>query len=57
MNKTRVCFLSHHFESPEVFLDSIIKMTPGCKGVWKDMVAVTNPNEADYYIIMDGWNG
>jgi len=52
----KVCFLSHHFESPETFLNSILKMTPGRKGVWKNIEAVTNPKDADYYAIFDGYN-
>jgi len=50
----KVCFLSWHFASPKIFLDSIIKMTPKCSGKWKDMEAVLNPFEADFCIIMDG---
>lgn len=57
MDEIKVMFLSWHFDTPEIFLDSIVKMTPGSKGVWKNMRAVTDPNEADYYIIMDGWTG
>ena len=29
------------------------KMTPNCSGKWKDMEAVTNPDEADFHIIID----
>lgn len=50
----KVMFTSHHFTDEQTFLDSILKMTPGKKGIWKDMVAVTNPKEADYYAIFDG---
>ena len=49
-------FCSWHFETPELFLESILKMTPGRNGIWKNIQAVTNPHEADYYIIMDGYN-
>jgi len=50
----KVFFDSHHFLTPEIYLKSILKMTPGCKGIWKNIQAVLNPNDADYYIIMDG---
>ena len=52
----KVAFLSHHFESPEKFLETILKMTPNRKGIWKNIEATTNINEADYYFIMDGYN-
>ena len=53
----KVCFLSWHFDNPTVFLDTLLKMTPGCKGKWKDMEAVTDPFEADFCAIFDGYNG
>jgi len=28
-------------------------MTPNCSGKWKDMEAVTNPDEADFHIVID----
>lgn len=52
----KVCFLSWHFDSPQVFLDYLRKMTPGQSGKWKDIVAVTTPDEADFCIVMDGTN-
>lgn len=53
----KVCFLSWHFNTPQIFLDYLRHQTPNKSGVWKDMVAVTNPNEADFIIIFDGYNG
>jgi len=53
----KIAFLSHHFATPEIFLNSILKMTPGRKGIWKNIQATTNIHEADYYFIMDGYNG
>jgi hypothetical protein len=50
----KVCYISHHFSSPEVLLKDIIKMTPKKSGKWKDMEAVTNPFEADVVILLDG---
>lgn len=52
----KVCFNSHHFASPEVLLQTILKMTPKRSGAWKDMVAVTNHEEADYVVHLDGIN-
>lgn len=52
----KVCFLSWHFNTPEVFLNYIRHMTPGKSGKWKDMEAVTDIKQADFYIIFDGHN-
>lgn len=53
----KICFLSWHFATPQIFLDYLKKQTPGQSGKWKDMEAVIDPNEADYCIIMDGYRG
>jgi hypothetical protein len=53
----KICFLTWHYKTPEIFLNVLLKMTPGRKGVWKDMIAVTDPFEADYCAIMDGYSG
>ena len=50
----KVCFYSHHFGSTVVLLRTIQKMTPGRSGQWKDMIAVVDPFEADYVIVLDG---
>jgi hypothetical protein len=50
----KVCFISHHYKSPEVFLNTILKMTPGRKGIWKDMEAVLDPQQADFVAVFDG---
>jgi len=52
----KVCFLSWHFKTPEVFLDYLRKMTPRNSGVWKNMVAITNPEEADFCVVFDGYS-
>lgn len=51
----KVCFLSWHFNTPEIFLSYLIHMTPGHTGKWKDMEAVTNYQEADYIVVFDGF--
>lgn len=56
MSNIKVAFLSHHFESPEKLLETILKMTPGRSGKWKNIEATTKINEADFYWIMDGYN-
>lgn len=50
----KVCWVSHHMKTPEIFLESILKMTPGRTGRWKDMIAVTDPFKADFVFVMDG---
>ncbi len=52
----KVCFVSHHFKNPTVYLRNIIKMTPGRSGRWKDMEAVTDPFKADFVAVFDGAN-
>jgi len=52
----KVCFVSWHFKDTATFLKNIIKMTPQKSGKWKDMVAVTNPDEADFCAVFDGTN-
>jgi len=52
----KVCFISHHFKSPEIYLQQILKMTPGQSGKWKDMEAVTTPMAADFCAVFDGIN-
>jgi hypothetical protein len=53
----KVCFLSWHYQTPKIFLDTLLKMTPGRSGWWKEMQAVIDPFEADYCIIFDGYSG
>ena len=52
----KVCFVSWHYQNTKVFLDTLIKMTPGLSGVWKNIVAITDPDQADYVIVCDGAN-
>ena len=57
MNEIKVCFLSYHFQSPEIFLDTLKKMTPNCSGKWKNMTAITDPMNADYCLVFDNYLG
>lgn len=52
----KICFVSWHYQNTRVFLDTIIKMTPGLSGKWKNIEAVLDPNQADYVAIFDGSN-
>jgi len=51
----KICFLSWHFVTPKLFLDSILKMTPGHSGIWGNIKAITEIKKADFCIIMDGY--
>lgn len=53
----KVCFLSWHFATPKILLDSLLKMTTKCSGKWKDMEAVLDPFQADFCVIIDGYSG
>lgn len=53
----KVAFLSWHFATPEIFLQSILKMTPGRSGKWGNIEAITDPMKADFCFVMDGYNG
>lgn len=52
----KVCFLSWHFATPEVFLNTLIKMTPKRSGKWGNIEAITDPEKADFCIVFDGYN-
>jgi hypothetical protein len=48
----KVCFVYDPWDN-EKTLNLYKKMTPGCSGVWKDLVAVTNQEEADWCVVID----
>jgi len=52
MNK--VFFINSWNEQPANLLQRYSKQTPGLSGVWKDIVGVSNINNADYYIVLGG---
>lgn len=54
MKTIHVLFDSHHFQTPQIWTESIIRMTPNCLGIWKNIKFTYDPNEADYYFIIDG---
>jgi len=55
MKTIKVMFLSWHFATPKVFLDTLLKMTPNYSGKWKNVEATLKMEEADFIIIMDGY--
>ena len=56
MKEFTVCFLSHHYKSLQVFLETLLVMTPKCSGKWKEMTLITDPNKADFCALIDGYN-
>jgi hypothetical protein len=52
MSKIRVAFLQDDNSAART-LEIYSKMTPGRKGVWKDLVGVTDLNEADFVVVID----
>ena len=51
----KIMFLSWHYKDPETFLEILRKQSPGRSGKWKEMEATTNMDEADFFIIHDGY--
>lgn len=51
---SKICFTTWHYNTPELFLDILRRMTPKQSGKWKDMEAVTDHREADFIIVFDG---
>jgi hypothetical protein len=54
MNK--IVFLCDWGESPESILKRYTKQTPGNSGVWGDVEGVVNINDADYYVVLEGYS-
>lgn len=48
----KVCFIYDPWEN-EKTLSLYKKMTPKSSGIWKDLVAVTNQDEADWCVVVD----
>ena len=53
----KIIFLNSWGESPNQILYRYSKQTPQNKGIWKNLKGVSNINEADYYIVLEGYNG
>ena len=54
---TKIIFLCNWGESPTQLLTRYSNQTPKKEGIWKDIVGVTDMGEADYYIVLEGYNG
>lgn len=54
---TKIIFLGNWGETPTQLLNRLSNQTPNKSGIWGDIVGVTNLNEADYYIVLEGYNG
>lgn len=52
----KIMFLNNWGDSSETMLERYRFQTPNHDGVWGEIQAVTNKNEADYFVIMDGYN-
>ena len=48
----KVAFLQDD-HSPERALEIFSKMTPGRKGIWKNLIGVKHLNEADFIVVID----
>lgn len=49
---TKVCFLQTSYNN-DILLEHLKKMTPGRKGIWKNIEGITDPDKADYVVIID----
>jgi len=52
----KIIFLNSWGENNNALLKRYSKQTPNNSGEWKDIKGTTNFNEADYYIILDGYS-
>lgn len=55
--KYRIMFLTWHYSTPEIFLETLLKQTPNKSGKWGNVEATLNMAKADYLIIFDGYRG
>lgn len=51
----KIIFLNNWGHTPKQSLDRYKLQTPDCSGVWDDIEGVTEIDDADYYIILDGY--
>jgi hypothetical protein len=52
----KIIFLCNWGETPEQLLKRYSSQTPGQSGKWGDVEGTSNFNEADYYIVLDGYS-
>ena len=51
---TKVMFLCNWGESPEQLLSRYSKQTPENSNIWKNIEGTTDPQDVDYFIVLDG---
>ena len=56
MDSKKVIFLNSWGESDKDLLERYSRQTPGNSGKWNGIEGTTNFNEADYYIILEGYS-
>lgn len=49
-----IIFFCNWGESPDQILQRYRRQTPGCSGIWKDLKGVTDLDEADVIIVLEG---
>ena len=54
---TRVYFHNSWNERPSDLLKRYSRQTPGCSGIWKNIVGVEDPSKADVVIVLGGTRG
>jgi len=57
MSKYKIMIVSWHFPKNEDILNIYKRMTPGCSGKWGNIEATLNPDEADFFVVIDGYKG
>ena len=51
-----IIFLNNWGEPPDKLLQRYSKQTPNNKGIWKNLKGVTNIKDADFYVVLGGYN-
>jgi hypothetical protein len=46
-------YFTCNWENSNTLLEKLIKNTPSCKGIWKNIIGVNSINECDYIIVLD----
>ena len=52
----KVFFTTWHYKDSATFLESIIRLTPECKGKWGNIEYTLDKKEADYIVVFGGTN-
>ena len=52
----KIIYLNNWGESTTDLLNRYSKQTPKCKGIWKNLIGVTNIKDADFYIVLEGYH-